>query len=280
MSVVPFNTACMIETISKAPMTDKAGNLIMTMEGMGLPATVRYMKIDGNYWFSEMDVVKSTGKNNGAAADWLKDHVEKLEVIHNPCKRWKFKGLGQKTTNVITFDNAIDLITMLPGTIAETVKQQFLKIGHRYLGGDQTMKKEIDHNAKSTHIINKSARASLKDTKKTSSLPTRVTAKYIYATESPAFPGAIKIGRAKNVKNRLSSGNTFVKLAPHKVVAVAPSFNYVRDEKMAHSFFESRRLKGEFFKVTVAEVRDFFESYVKRTFMDELFKTEQKMLMN
>jgi hypothetical protein len=260
---------------------DSHGNLIVIFEGIGPPVAVRYAVIDGEYWFNEIDLVKAgTGKDGNQSGMWLRRNQSRLCNIRNQCKVFRFMGFGQKNVNLITFNNAINLITMLPGPIAQAIRANFIEIGHRYLGGDTTMKKEIDANTVSKHVVNASARASLKLPKIQSPMPRQVVVKYIYATQTPAFPGAIKIGRAKNVKNRISSGNTFIKLAQHKVVAVAPSLNYIRDEKLAHAFFASRRIKGEFFRVTVAEVKQFFDSYIKRTFMDEMFKKEQKMLTN
>ena len=41
-------------------------------------------------------------------------------------------------------------------------------------------------------------------------------------------------------------------------MALAPTFDTARDERLAHAFFADRRREGEFFAVPDAEVADFF----------------------
>ena len=45
-------------------------------------------------------------------------------------------------------------------------------------------------------------------------------------------------------------------------MALAPTFDPVRDERLAHAFFADRRREGEFFEVPVAEVAAFFAHYI------------------
>jgi hypothetical protein len=84
--------------------------------------------------------------------------------------------------------------------------------------------------------------------------------KYIYAVKSVAFPGLIKIGRTQNMKERLSQLNTSCAPAPFVVVAVSPTLDNVRDERIAHEFFSLQRREGEFFSVPELEVMDFFKT--------------------
>ena len=84
--------------------------------------------------------------------------------------------------------------------------------------------------------------------------------KYVYATKNEAFPGLIKIGKAKNVKTRLQNLNTGCAPSPHVLIAKSPSLNYSRDEKAAHAFFANKRKDGEFFEVSEEKVIKFFQS--------------------
>jgi len=84
--------------------------------------------------------------------------------------------------------------------------------------------------------------------------------KFVYAVKSAAFPGLIKIGRTQNMRDRLSQLNTSCAPAPFVVVTVSQTLDYVRDERMAHDFFASQRMEGEFFSVPESEVIDFFKT--------------------
>ena len=92
---------------------------------------------------------------------------------------------------------------------------------------------------------------------------------FIYATKTPAFPGWIKIGKAVNVKQRLSSLNTGCAVAKHVLVASVPSLDYTRDEKDAHAFFSHVERIGEFFSVSDEEVIDYFEK-INQRFQEEI----------
>ena len=93
---------------------------------------------------------------------------------------------------------------------------------------------------------------------------------YIYATFSPAFPGLVKIGRSKHIKARLSSGNTFTAPAPHVLIAMAPTFDAVRDGKKAHEYFDYFCEQGEFFKITHDEAKTYLHSVIKTRHEQEL----------
>ena len=98
--------------------------------------------------------------------------------------------------------------------------------------------------------------------------PRSVRVKFIYAFRSSAFPCVIKIGQTSHVNNRLAA------VSPFTVVAVAPSLNYVRDEKAAHRHFWDRRVKGEFFQITATEAKEYFTKI--RAQFDQEFQNFQK----
>lgn len=63
---------------------------------------------------------------------------------------------------MVSFTNAIELIMVLPGKIAKSVRSQFADIIRRYLAGDATLAEEIEANAAADEPIQNAARASLK----------------------------------------------------------------------------------------------------------------------
>ena len=75
---------------------------------------------------------------------------------------------------------------------------------------------------------------------------------YLYGTVSDAFPGLIKIGQTTNVNTSCA----------HRLVAVVPTYEPVRDEKVAHAFFDEFREEGEFFRVEVEALERFFCKYI------------------
>jgi hypothetical protein len=93
---------------------------------------------------------------------------------------------------------------------------------------------------------------------------------YIYAFASPAFPGCIKIGRSIDVERRLAQLNTGCAPDPLVVIATAPSFDNVRDEKIAHQHFSDSREAGEFFHLSEEEVKNYFKDIVAAKFHEEL----------
>jgi hypothetical protein len=182
-------------------------------------------------------------------------------------------GRGNAHTKMVSVENAIELIMTLPGKMARQYRLQFVDIIKRYLDGDQTMISEIEENsvigkaksyAKFTHKIH--AQLEAEQTKTAQHLPATA---YVYATKSAAFPGLIKIGKAEDMKKRLSSLNTSCSPIPHTVVALAPSFNNVRDERAAHAFFADFRREGEFFELCENVVKEYFASFISSQYNRE-----------
>jgi hypothetical protein len=97
-------------------------------------------------------------------------------------------------------------------------------------------------------------------------------ARYVYATKSTAFPGLIKIGHTGDMVSRLVSLNTGCAPAPHVPVAVAPSVDSARDEKAAHDFFASKRVQGEFFNISEADVKAFFAEHITARYQSEFLE--------
>lgn len=68
---------------------------------------------------------------------------------------------GGHKTKLLTMDDAILLIMVLPGETAKEVRHQFANIIRRYMAGDQQLVNEINSNASSNSPIAQMARASL-----------------------------------------------------------------------------------------------------------------------
>lgn len=70
-------------------------------------------------------------------------------------------GRGNGRTKLVTFQDALELIMVLPGKIAKESRMQFAEIIKRYLAGDESLVTEIRANAESDSVISKLARESL-----------------------------------------------------------------------------------------------------------------------
>jgi hypothetical protein len=68
---------------------------------------------------------------------------------------------GAALTKLVSFKHAIDLVMVLPGKVAKEVRTQFSNIIERYMAGDESLKDEIDANARSTSPVAQMARASV-----------------------------------------------------------------------------------------------------------------------
>jgi hypothetical protein len=68
---------------------------------------------------------------------------------------------GGHKTKLVSFDNAIELVMVLPGKVAKETRCKFRDIIKRYLAGDKSMLVEIEANASSTSPIAQMARESL-----------------------------------------------------------------------------------------------------------------------
>ena len=86
--------------------------------------------------------------------------------------------------------------------------------------------------------------------------------KYVYGAESEAFPGLVKIGYATSLDARMEQANAFSAPLPFSIVAQVPSLDAKRDEAMAHVFFAKQREEGEFFRVSVQAVQNFFDTCI------------------
>ena len=98
-------------------------------------------------------VMVVTGKNCNHSNECLRDLDPSLFNNDNFVIR--------ERSRLITFQDAIELVMVLPGKIAKETRSQFSDIIKRYIGGDQTLITEINANASSTSPIAQLAQASM-----------------------------------------------------------------------------------------------------------------------
>ncbi len=70
-------------------------------------------------------------------------------------------GKGNGRTKLLTFEDTIELIMVLPGKIAKEFRLKFVEIIKRYLAGDHSLIQEIQANAQSDAPIHQMARDAL-----------------------------------------------------------------------------------------------------------------------
>jgi hypothetical protein len=124
----------------------------------GRDATVRITD-DGLLFVVDL-VMVVTGKSRDDSSRVLRDLPEEMfQQVKFTCK--SFPGKGNGRTKLVTFQDALELIMVLPGKIAKESRVQFADIIKRYLAGDESLVKEIRANAESDSVISKLARESL-----------------------------------------------------------------------------------------------------------------------
>ena len=232
--------------------------------------TVRYTTVDGKLYMSVRDIVMCVcGKDNNQAGQvWRNLSIDVKNELRDFIDKFQFPGRGQSVQPVVALEGAIKLIMVLPGQRAKNARGAFAKVLTRYCEGDMSLCEEISKNKLIGPLaICKSMLTSSLKLKRPCRLP---VAQWLYGTQSNAFTAVIKIGRTRNLKQRLSSGNTFCAISKHVVVAAVPTFNPARDERTAHEHFAKRRCVGEFFRVTKEDVQRFFNRHIMPQYQLEL----------
>ena len=243
-------------------------------------ATVRFAEIDGVQYLSIRDIIMHLcDKNvNDAGAVWRNLADQKKNKLQPFLNVFQFPGRGQQIQPVITLPGSIKLVMILPGERAKRYKWIFADIISRYLDGDDEMCLEIKQNKsmgkkRSYEKFAQDMDRSIKEEDESNKKNPRIG--YVYATQSEAFPGLIKIGQTLDMKARLSQLNTACAPSPHVVVALAPTFDMDRDEKDAHEFFSTVRMQGEFFAVNKSQVKKYFHEHIMALHQEELLEYMQ-----
>jgi hypothetical protein len=115
---------------------------------------------DDNMLFAVDLAVVVTGKDRDHAGQALRGLSDEIFPSLKFSER-KFPGKGNAHTKLVSFDDAIELIMVLPGKVARETRMKFRDIIKRYLAGDDTLIADIEANAKSDSPIAQMARASL-----------------------------------------------------------------------------------------------------------------------
>ena len=214
-----------------------------------------------------------TGKNSNNSNQILRDLKPEVFPSQNFIIK-SFFGKGNGRKKLLTLQHAIELVMILPGKTAKSMRREFADIISRYLDGDLSLCIEIDENrqmgrGRSYPKFIKNAIENQRDkSSKGSGKMQKIS--YVYACKSTAFPGLIKIGKTENVMKRMIQLNTGCAPAPHVVVAVATTFDNNRDEKACHQFFEAYRREGEFFEISEEEIINYFNMHIQAQFNSEM----------
>ena len=196
-------------------------------------------------------IMAITGSNRNDAAKTLARIPEDI-FSHDKLSIKNLPGKGNSQIKVVSLPDAIELVMVLPGKMSKMYCKKIADVIVRYLDGDQSMCHEIVANGNMGKI--KSYTKFAQKIAGEVEFDEQSTFGYVYATCSSAFPGLIKIGKAVDVAKRVSQLSTGCAPAPHMVVAVAPSLDYTRDEKLAHEKFANQRREGEFFEISKEEI--------------------------
>jgi len=102
-------------------------------------------------------VMVVSGKNRNDAGWTLRNIPEETFPSVKITDR-KMPGKGNAHTKLLTFQNAVELVMVLPGQIAKETRTKFANIIHRFMAGDSTLVADIQANAASDAPINQMAR--------------------------------------------------------------------------------------------------------------------------
>ena len=223
-----------------------AQQLISFAELTGGTETVRCTTIDGKTYMSIRDIIVVVCMQNSkhASKTWNRLDEEKKQEVSPFCRTFQFPGQGQKS-QMITLKGALSFMLCLPGKMAKVFRSKAADILVQYF--DNNAEKFISWTV---------------DIAKQAQEEHEPETKYVYGAASEAFPGLVKIGYASSLDARMIQANVFSAPAPFKIVAQAPSMNACRDERMAHAFFADQREEGEFFRVSVQAVENFFTTCI------------------
>ena len=102
-------------------------------------------------------VMVVTGKNRDDAG-WTLRNIPEDKFPSVKITDRKMPGRGNTHTKLLTFQNALELVMVLPGRIAKETRTQFANIIRRYLAGDHSLISEIQANAASALPVAQMAR--------------------------------------------------------------------------------------------------------------------------
>jgi hypothetical protein len=124
----------------------------------GRDATVRVTH-DG--FLYAIDLVMVMTDKSRDSAGWIIRNIPEETFPSVKITDRKMPGKGNGHTKLVSFQNAIELVMVLPGRVAKETRTQFADIIKRYLAGDHSLITEIEANAQSSSPIAQMARESL-----------------------------------------------------------------------------------------------------------------------
>ena len=124
----------------------------------GRDASVRVTE-DGLLYAVDLVMVMSGKDRNNSGRD-LRDLSDAVFQSTKFVDR-QISNHGGHKTKLVSFENALELIMVLPGKVAKETRKAFASIIHRYLAGDKSLITEIQANAESGSPIAQLARASI-----------------------------------------------------------------------------------------------------------------------
>jgi hypothetical protein len=246
---------------------------IIALDEISPGAKIRVTVINDVHYLSVRDVIMHVCDKDNKAASKIWERLS-LKTQIQSILLYKFPGQGQSEQPVIPFSVSIKLAMMLPGKHAMSCRVKFAEIISRYLDGDVSMCDEIKHNRligqKRSYSEFADDITKRMDSERNKHMP---ETQYIYASKTTALPGMLKIGKTENIKARLLGLNVSIKPKPHVLVAIVPTLNTKRDERLAHEHFASKRIAGEFFEVDESEVKQYFKDVILERYQKELFES-------
>ena len=189
-----------------------------------------------------------TGKNNNEAGKAVRTICKDPELSVKFTQRSIKLPSGTKHIKFVAYEDALELVMAIGGRRARLFRKRIANILLQHF--ENSMHKFI------WWTIETAKQAEAEEAER------EPETKYIYGAASEAFPGLVKIGYASSLDTRMIQANVFCAPAPFKIVAYAPSMDASRDERMAHAFFADHREEGEFFRVSVEAVENFFTNCI------------------
>ena len=86
-----------------------------------------------------------TGKNSNDAGKDLRCVFRRYPELQQNMLKFKFPGRGQRDTPIVKLAKVIEIIMLLPGSTAATLRLEAAKLIVRYLGGDLRLIDEVRH---------------------------------------------------------------------------------------------------------------------------------------
>jgi len=102
-------------------------------------------------------VMVMTGKDRNQSGLVLRRLTDDLLQSHKLIDR-QISKTGGHPTKLVSFQDALELVMVLPGKVAKETRTKFADIIKRYMGGDSSMVTELEANAKSTSPLAQMAR--------------------------------------------------------------------------------------------------------------------------